>query len=1002
MRSLIIGFLVGLAVTAVIAADDQPLETDSIERDYSTELPRIPPTEPLDSIRKFRIADGFRIELVAHEPLITDPVAMAFDEAGRLFVVCMNGYSEHGTDDLGVVRLLEDTNGDGVFDRGSNYATGLSWPTAVACYDGGVFVGAAPDVFYVKDMDGDGVADKTELVVSGFGRQNVQGLMNSFRWGLDNRLHCSASVNGGKLEDAGGNEIATLRGHDFSIEPGTRAVEPISGGAQHGATFSRWGDRFVCSNSDHLQWVEFEYQYLRRNRLLNGFRSRRSIAVDGPSAEVFRASKVEPWRIVRTRLRVKQIVGGPVEGGGRASGYFTSASGVTAYLGDAFEGQYQDDEHVFVGDVGSNLVHVKQVITTGLNKKAIRATPAGTEFLASTDNWFRPVQFANGPDGSLYVIDMYREVIEHPLSLPPMIKKHLDLNSGRSRGRIYRIVPEDWRHRSRRLPSDANASELVEMLDHSNGWHRETAARLLVQQASLGDREAELIGRQLVTAIENRADPMARIRALYCLRSIGRMREPVLLRQLKDSDPQARRHALKIAESSGISTEALGAQLGSMVSDVDLDVRYQLALTLGAFDWKVRGDALVALAVRDGRERKMRFAVLSSMAEERVAMMKALLALDAFSGAEELLNEIAFQIGQNRKRVSDAVTILNASDDARSDRFMAKLMIGIGRRGAPLIRAMEAMGVDGAANTVSRLAERGRQRALDSTLAESERLFALQVASLNGFESLQPALRELLAPQESGVIRDAVVATVGQFAEPDASMFLIESLPSLTASARRRAVSSLIARSSSARQLLDALEQESFGVELLSAQHRQSLRRHRDSSVARRAMSVLGDAVSRDQVIDQYSQVLNASGNVQEGKSAFRKSCAACHQLEGYGANVGPDLQPLLNRGAQFMLTNILDPNREIDPRYEAYNIVSVDGQTYTGIVSNDVAGSTTLLQADGKTITLDKRDIDSMSATGRSLMPEGLEKDLQEQGLADLIAYLIQLDNPGTLDPKP
>ena len=168
MRSLVIGVLAGFASAGTVTADDRPLETDSVERDYSTELPRIPPTEPLESLRKFRIADGFRIELVAHEPLITDPIAMAFDEAGRLFVVCMNGYSEHGADQLGVVRLLEDTNGDGVFDRGSNYATGLSWPTAIACYDGGVFVGAAPDLFYLKDIDGDGKADRKDLVVVRF------------------------------------------------------------------------------------------------------------------------------------------------------------------------------------------------------------------------------------------------------------------------------------------------------------------------------------------------------------------------------------------------------------------------------------------------------------------------------------------------------------------------------------------------------------------------------------------------------------------------------------------------------------------------------------------------------------------------------------------------------------------------------------------------------------------------------------------------------------------
>ena len=552
------------------------------------------------------------------------------------------------------------------------------------------------------------------------------------------------------------------------------------------------------------------------------------------------------------------------------------------------------------------------------------------------------------------------------------------------------------------MPNDANAAELVEMLGHSNGWHRESAARLIVQQASLGDRGADVIARSLSSAVEKFDDPIGRIRALYCLSSIGRLNDSVLLQQLQDSHPQVRRHALVVAESSGVRTDALCTQLNSMVSDDDLQVRYQLALTLGAFDWTVRGDALASLAARDGRERKMRFAILSSMAEERVDMMKALVATGEFGGSDELLEEIAFQIGRNRKQVSEAISILTESSDGRSDRMIAKLLIGIGQRGASLVRTLEAIGVDGASGIVSRLAERGRQRALDVTLAESDRLFSLQVASLHGFESLLPALRALLAPQESAVVRDGVVATAGQFDVPAATQFLIESLTSLSASGRRSAVSKLVARPSSAIKLLDAIEQESLRADLLSAQHRQNLLRHRDSDVAARAKSVVGETVSRDLVVEQYSNVLRTSGNLARGKAAFRKSCAACHQLEGYGANVGPDLRPLLNRGAQFMLTNILDPNREIDPRYEAYSLVSVNGQTYTGIVTNDGGGSTTLLEADGKKVTLEKRDIESMIATGRSLMPEGLEKDLQEQGLADLIAYLIQLDNSEKLDAIP
>ena len=369
-----------IGMVAVLASSQEvKLETDSVERDYAAELPRIPPTSPADSLSKFKIVDGFQIELAAHEPLVTDPVAMAFDEQGRLFVVCMRGYSEDPDDNLGVIRLVEDTDHDGVFDQGSDYATGLSWPTAVACYNGGVFVGAAPNIIWCKDVDDDGVADIQQIVFSGFGKKNVQGMLNSFRWGFDNRIYGAAGLNGGEVkhvsldQDRTDSEPLNLRGRDFSFDPETLAMRAESGGAQHGATFSRWGDRFVCSNSDHVQWITAEDHHFRRNPRLRGVRARESIAADGPAAEVYRTSDVEPWRIVRTRLRVKGIVGGPVEGGGRAAGYFTSASGITAYTGDAFSAKFRQNDFVFVGDVGSNLVHLKQIESQNYDKQAIRA-----------------------------------------------------------------------------------------------------------------------------------------------------------------------------------------------------------------------------------------------------------------------------------------------------------------------------------------------------------------------------------------------------------------------------------------------------------------------------------------------------------------------------------------------------------------------------------------------------------------------------------------------------
>ncbi len=365
---------------------------------FAAELPRIAPHEPADALSTFQVEDGFKIEQAAAEPLVATPVAMAFDADSRLYVVEMRDYSEQDKERLGRVRLLEDTDEDGRFDKATIFADDLSWPTAVTCYDGGIFVGAAPDIYYLKDTDGDRVADERRTVYTGFSRANVQGLLNSFQWGPDNRIHGTASSAGGTITRPGFADFkpVSVSGRDFSFDPRTLELRPESGGAQHGMTFDDWGRKFVCSNSDHIQMVMFEDRYVARNPDLSAPGARVSIAADGPQAEVFRTSPIEPWRIVRTRLRVTGQAKGPVEGGGRAGGYFTGATGTTIFRGDAWPREYVGQS--FTGDVGRNIVHRKILEPNGVGFIARRATP-GKEFIASSDNWFRPAQFANAPDG---------------------------------------------------------------------------------------------------------------------------------------------------------------------------------------------------------------------------------------------------------------------------------------------------------------------------------------------------------------------------------------------------------------------------------------------------------------------------------------------------------------------------------------------------------------------------------------------------------------------------
>ena len=599
-----------------------------------SDLPLIEPTDPADAVETFTIKEGFALELAAAEPLVVDPVAMAFDENGKLYVIEMVGYSEHREDRLGRVRLLEDLDGNGRFDKSTVFARELSWPTAVTCYDGGIFVGVTPDIIYLKDTDGDNKADERRIIFTGFGegveRLNMQALMNSFRWGLDNRIHGSASGTRGKVRVPSKPELGAVSfvRSDFSFDPRTYEFRLETGGAQHGMDFDAMGRKFVCSNSRHIQQVMYERRYIGDNSNFIPSPPLIDIAIDGGAAPVFRQSPDEPWRVIRTRWRVAGQVRGPVEGGGRPSGYFTAATGITIYDGNVWPSEFKGD--AFIADCGSNLVHRKKLYSDGPKMTAMR--PEGerkTEFLASSDNWFRPVQMEVGPDGALYIADMYREVIEHPWSLPQGIKQHIDLDSGNDRGRIYRIVPKKFVQPKMPRLEQATAVDLVKMLEHTNGWHRSTASRLLFERKSL------LIIQPLRHLLNHGKTEYGRMHALHVLAGMEALAHTDLIIAYHDESPIVRKEAIRLTEyfltknqataDAGENFETtLSKSLLGMANDPDNNVRYQLSWSLGKLEVSNKSKILSKLFERAGDDPWQLTALFNAASENHAAILQEL------------------------------------------------------------------------------------------------------------------------------------------------------------------------------------------------------------------------------------------------------------------------------------------------------------------------------------------------------------------------------------------
>lgn len=578
----------------------------------AADLPRIPATEPDRALSTLKVRPGLRVELAAAEPLVVDPIAICFDENSRMFVIEMRDYSERRDERLGRVRLLEDTDGDGKFDRSTIFADNLPWPTALCWFNGGLFVGSTPDIWYFKDLDGDGKADEKKLVFTGFGsgveRLNVQQLFNSLTWTLDCRVHGASGGNGGiiRCPDHPEHAPADVRNADFSFDPRTLDFRRESGGGQYGLSFDHAGRKFVCSNSSHIRQVIYEQNWVLPDMQYALPSPAVDIPVDGPAAEVYRISPDEPWRVIRTKWRVAGLVPGPIEGGGRASGYFTGATGATIYRGTALGAEFVGD--AFVADIGSNLVHRKKLRPDGVAFKAERAADEQkSEFLASTDNWFRPVTFANGPDGALYVIDMYREVVEHPWSLPANIKQFLDLNSGNDRGRIYRVVSADFHQPPIPKLGKLPTAELVPLLAHPNGWHRDTALRLIYER-----QDKSILPALRDLARSNRpAD--GSIYALYAIRALRGLDPTDVTFALRSQNEDVRQHGLRLLLEQKRMNEEIRAELRKLAVDPSVQVRHQLAWALASLNLPEKNALLktVADSASDPWLRHATFAAIS-------------------------------------------------------------------------------------------------------------------------------------------------------------------------------------------------------------------------------------------------------------------------------------------------------------------------------------------------------------------------------------------------------
>lgn len=973
-------------------------------------LPRIPPLEPAEALKSFETLPGFEMQLLAAEPLVTDPVAMVYNENGLAYVAEMSDYpyTDKTTDKpfvertmdrpIGRVRLLEDTDGDGDFDRGDIFADQLSWPTGLALWKGGVFVAATPDVWYLKDTDGDRRADVREKVFTGFRKFNVQAVMNNLIWGLDHTIYGAGSSNGGQIRPADQPQAKpwVLGLNDFRFDPRDRSFELLSGGARFGNTFDDWGNRFLCKIRNPVVHVLLPSRYLSRNPYLPVVSALHDAAEAGDTLPVYRISPVEAWRAVRAARMTAEANPATPRSETNAAGYFTSASGLTIYRGTAWPREFYGN--AFLGEVAGNLIHRQVLSPDGVTFRAVRGEKQ-TEFVRSRDNWFRPVNYVNAPDGTLHVLDMYRETIEHPWSIPDDIKAQLDLESGRDRGRIYRLAPKGFQPPPPPKLGSASDEELVAQLENPNSWWRETAHRLIF------DRQHAPASEPLRKLLRESMQPLARLHSLWSLDGLSALTDEDLLTAMGDESAGVREHAVLISERRLAESPALRERVIGLAADDEIRVRFQVAFTLGDLlkldlepDVRSRASAaLTGIALRDASDPWVRTAVLSSAGDTAVELLTAVLRRVNFPAgqAASLARELSAVIGARNRpdeiaAALDAYGRLAASLDVEQQ-FLIGLANGLKRSGKRLSSELAPDGSP-AARRIEPVLKQAGKSAADPTATNDVRLVAIELLAVDEFSRSAETLAALVSPREPQPLQIAAIRALSGYALPEVSPLLLKHYATLTPGVRGEVIQALLARTERIGALFDAVEARRVGAADIPPARRTLLLSHANAAIRERATRLLAsDSKPRSAALAEYQAALGLDSDTSRGEAAFRRECQACHRLGNQGHDVGPNLLSIRNRTPAELLANVLDPNREVAPSFQEYVVTLDDGRVLTGIITEETATSLTLRRAEGVQETVLRQNIDEISGTGHSLMPEGFEKKIQPQEMADLLQYLLK-----------
>lgn len=968
-----------------VAAGAEVIDAAESESPKLSDEPEPVPTSSEASLERIHIRDGYEVQLVASEPQVQDPVAIDWGLDGKLWVVEMADYPL-GIDGKGKpggrIRFLEDQDGDGYYETSKLFADGLSFPNGILVWRKGVLVTAAPQIVYLEDTDGDGKADLRRPLFSGFLEGNQQLRVNGLRYGLDNWVHCaSGSHHSGYGK---GNRITSLQtgqshqigSRDFRVRPDTGAIDPQSGPSQYGRNRDDWGNWFGVQNSRPLWHYVLRDEDIRRNP---------HFAPPDPKRQVVTPVNPPVYAAAPLQKRFHNF---------DQSGRFTSACSAMIYRDDILFPRSGTEQHAFTCEPFHNLVQHNVITEDGVSFRFHR-DPAEKEldFFASEDRWCRPVMVRTGPDGGLWIVDMYRYMIEHPQWLPQIGKDELRpyYRLGEKKGRIYRVVPNSAKPIVKVPRVSESTDSFLQTLASSNGWQRDAAQRVLVSRRDLAAVP------KLALMAESAESATQRLHALCTLDGMQALTGEMLATALADSHAGVRRHAVRLAASYGVGVD----RLASLIDDPNAKVRLELAAALGEFDGPDAARLLVDIAVGSLNDDYIVANVMSSLHAKNIsAVLDAYIekSAEAKHGRQHQRKLHAHFFGQVAA-LGDAPAIGQVVDRICDDggngimpwqmNGLADLLDGLARRRSEGIHLTKRQ-----QDSIDRVMRDARKLVSTSSgvltpqIAASLRLMLRQPASIDGDIRL---LRDRLVPQSTVEMQLAIVDRLESRTGSNIAEVLLSGWTSYGPILRSRVLDVLASRTAWSRALLSQVRSQRVSRGEISPEMRERLLATKDKSLhadwaKEFSLSVTPD---RKQLIQQYQSALTLTGDRDRGMEVFKKTCSACHRMGNIGHEVGPNLLSISDKRPQSILSNVLDPSAAVEARYLTYIALTSDGRIHNGLLATETGSSITLVSGEGKRVKILRSEIEDLRTSGKSLMPDGMEKDLSPQAIADLITLL-------------